>query len=137
MRAAVLNSQPGGLDIEELSIDVPAADEVLIEVKGAGLLNQRIRGRRVKGASTAYLPHGGIGLALRHGATPYAVFPHGMLDPWFKRAYPAKHLKKWLFWPWGDYRVLRDFSGSTLGDEARLFAEFPGELRHGEASGGR
>ena len=39
---------------------------------------------------------------------PYAVFPHGMLDPWFKRQYPLKHLKKWLYWPWGEYRVLRD-----------------------------
>jgi glycosyltransferase involved in cell wall biosynthesis len=39
---------------------------------------------------------------------PYYVFPHGMLDPWFKRTYPLKHLKKWLYWPWADYRVLRD-----------------------------
>jgi len=39
---------------------------------------------------------------------PYFVFTHGMLDPWFKHAYPRKHLKKWLYWPWGDYRVLRD-----------------------------
>jgi glycosyltransferase involved in cell wall biosynthesis len=31
-----------------------------------------------------------------------------MLDPWFKRTYPFKHLKKWLYWPWADYRVLRD-----------------------------
>jgi glycosyltransferase involved in cell wall biosynthesis len=30
-----------------------------------------------------------------------------MLDPWFKRTYPLKHLKKWLYWPWGEYRVLR------------------------------
>jgi glycosyltransferase involved in cell wall biosynthesis len=30
------------------------------------------------------------------------------LDPWFKRTYPLKHLKKWLYWPWADYRVLRD-----------------------------
>jgi glycosyltransferase involved in cell wall biosynthesis len=41
-------------------------------------------------------------------STPYFVFPHGMLDPWFKRTFPLKHLKKWLYWPWGDYRVLRD-----------------------------
>lgn len=41
-------------------------------------------------------------------ATPYFVFPHGMLDPWFKRRYPLKHLKKWLYWPWAEYRVLRD-----------------------------
>jgi glycosyltransferase involved in cell wall biosynthesis len=40
--------------------------------------------------------------------TPYYVFPHGMLDPWFKRIFPLKHLKKWLYWPWGEYRVLRD-----------------------------
>jgi glycosyltransferase involved in cell wall biosynthesis len=31
-----------------------------------------------------------------------------MLDPWFKRRYPVKHVKKWLYWPWGEYRVLRD-----------------------------
>ena len=31
-----------------------------------------------------------------------------MLDPWFKRQYPLKHLKKWLYWPWAEYRVLRD-----------------------------
>lgn len=42
------------------------------------------------------------------GRRPYFAYPHGMLDPYFKRAYPLKHLKKWLFWPWGDYRVLRD-----------------------------
>ncbi len=39
---------------------------------------------------------------------PYYVFPHGMLDPWFKRTFPLKHLKKWLYWPWAEYRVLRD-----------------------------
>jgi glycosyltransferase involved in cell wall biosynthesis len=46
--------------------------------------------------------------ALRKLRVPYFVFTHGMLDPWFKRTYPLKHLKKWLYWPWGDYRVLRD-----------------------------
>src|SRR4051812_9798754 len=41
------------------------------------------------------------GLAARSAALksgkPYFVFPHGMLDPWFKRAYPLKHLKKCLY----------------------------------------
>ncbi len=46
--------------------------------------------------------------ALAGGKTPYFVFTHGMLDPWFKRTYPLKHLKKWLYWPWAEYRVLRD-----------------------------
>jgi glycosyltransferase involved in cell wall biosynthesis len=31
-----------------------------------------------------------------------------MLDPWFKRRYPLKHFKKWMYWPWAEYRVLRD-----------------------------
>lgn len=39
---------------------------------------------------------------------PYHVFTHGMLDPWFKKTYPLKHLKKWLYWPWGEYRVLKN-----------------------------
>lgn len=45
---------------------------------------------------------------LRGSQTPYFVFTHGMLDPWFKRTYPLKHLKKMLYWPWGEYPVLRD-----------------------------
>ena len=58
-----------------------------------------------------------------HGTdTPYFVFTHGMLDPWFKHAYPLKHVKKWLYWPWGDYRVLRDATGVffTCDEERRL-----------------
>ena len=46
--------------------------------------------------------------ALHRMRVPYFVFTHGMLDPWFKTQYPLKHLKKWLYWPWADYRVLRD-----------------------------
>ncbi len=46
--------------------------------------------------------------ALRGGSVPYAVFTHGMLDPWFKRRYPVKHLKKALYWKLVEHRVLRD-----------------------------
>jgi glycosyltransferase involved in cell wall biosynthesis len=45
---------------------------------------------------------------LHKAGIPYYVFVHGMLDPWFKEEYPLKHLKKWLYWPWAEYRVLRD-----------------------------
>ena len=45
---------------------------------------------------------------LRNSSTPYVVFTHGMLDPWFKKRYPVKHVKKWMYWPWAEYRVLRD-----------------------------
>jgi glycosyltransferase involved in cell wall biosynthesis len=61
--------------------------------------------------------------ALAGEATPYFVFTHGMLDPWFKRAYPLKHLKKWLYWPWGEYRVLRDARAVLFTcEEERLLA---------------
>jgi glycosyltransferase involved in cell wall biosynthesis len=42
------------------------------------------------------------------GNTPYVVFTHGMLDPYFKYAFPLKHLKKWLYWVPAEYRILRD-----------------------------
>jgi len=49
------------------------------------------------------------GVAVRQACAgqPYFVFPHGMLDPWFDQ-FPLKRLKKNLFWPWAEYRVLRD-----------------------------
>lgn len=50
----------------------------------------------------------GTWLALHKSETPYFVYTHGMLDPWFKREYPLKHFKKILYWFWADYRVLRD-----------------------------
>ena len=61
--------------------------------------------------------------ALRGTGIPYFVYPHGMLDPWFKRTYPLKHLKKWAYWPWADYRVLRDASAVLFTTEQeRLLA---------------
>lgn len=55
-----------------------------------------------------WMYHGfGAWRALRSKSVPYFVFTHGMLDPWFKKNYPFKHLKKWLYWPWAEYRILR------------------------------
>lgn len=67
----------------------------------------------------------GVWLALRGTGKPYFVFPHGMLDPWFKRTYPLKHFKKWLYWPWAEYRVLRDAATVlfTSEEERRLARE--------------
>jgi glycosyltransferase involved in cell wall biosynthesis len=64
----------------------------------------------------------GVWRALHGTQTPYYVFPHGMLDPWFKRTYPTKHFKKLLYWPWGEYRVLRDAAAVlfTSEEERRL-----------------
>jgi glycosyltransferase involved in cell wall biosynthesis len=59
---------------------------------------------------------------LKAAGRPYFVFPQGMLDPWFKRRYRLKHLKKWLYWPWAEYRVLRDATAVlfTADEERRL-----------------
>jgi len=64
----------------------------------------------------------GVWRALRHTTTPYYVYTHGMLDPWFKYRYPLKHVKKWLFWPWAVFPVLRDARGVffTCEEERRL-----------------
>jgi glycosyltransferase involved in cell wall biosynthesis len=49
--------------------------------------------------------------ALRKDAPPYFIFAHGMMDPWFRDRYPAKHYAKQLFWLLGEGRVLRDAKG--------------------------
>jgi len=67
----------------------------------------------------------GVWRALRGTTTPYFVFPHGMLDPWFNRTYPLKHIKKLLYWPWAEYRVFRDAAAVlfTSEEERRLARE--------------
>ena len=68
------------------------------------------------------------GLAMQqvfaHRATPpYFVFSHGMLDPWFKRQYPFKHLKKSLYWWLAERRVLRGAAAVLFtGEEERRLA---------------
>ncbi len=46
--------------------------------------------------------------ALRHTETPYFVFTHGMLDPWFRQTFPLKHVKKAVYWRAAGHQVLRD-----------------------------
>lgn len=50
----------------------------------------------------------GVWRGLRGLGVPYYVFPHGMLDPYFKQAHPWKHLQKNLCWRVVEHRVLRD-----------------------------
>ena len=66
----------------------------------------------------------GVWRALRRSNTPYFVFPHGMLDPWFKRAYPLKDVKKVLYWMAIEHRVLRDAAAVLFtSEEERRLAE--------------
>src|ERR1700691_6006883 len=47
--------------------------------------------------------------AIRSGI-PYYLFIHGALDPWFRRNYPCKHVKKAVYWRLFEHKVLRDAS---------------------------
>ena len=45
--------------------------------------------------------------ALAGTKTPYGVFTHGMLDPYFKKTFPLKHIKKSIYWHLFLQRILR------------------------------
>lgn len=46
--------------------------------------------------------------ALRRGSTPYFIFAHGMMDPWFRERSPLKHFAKQIYWLLAEGKVLRD-----------------------------
>ena len=48
--------------------------------------------------------------ALAKTKIPYAVFTHGMLDPYFKNNFPLKHIKKIIYWHLFLQRILRHAS---------------------------
>jgi glycosyltransferase involved in cell wall biosynthesis len=129
VRVLVRNA-PAGYSFEVVTLDDPAA-AYLHEARrwGAGVeihamgpvgLKYGYTGRLVpwlranRGRFDCVVVHGlwqYCGLAVRRamgGRVPYVVFTHGMLDPYFKRAFPLKHWKKWLYWAPVEYRVLRD-----------------------------
>jgi glycosyltransferase involved in cell wall biosynthesis len=83
--------------------------------KGAYGFNRSLEGklRKIAKSFRAVVVHGlwqfhGLCAARVSEMTgiPYFVFPHGMLDPWFKRSAPLKHLKKQLYWVVAERRVL-------------------------------
>jgi glycosyltransferase involved in cell wall biosynthesis len=63
--------------------------------------------------------------AARNAGKPYFVYPHGMLDPWFKNQYPIKHLKKVLFWWFRQGQILQNAKAVcfTTDEERRLARE--------------
>jgi len=132
-----------GTDIEILTLDDPASDwlkdfPLPYHALGPAFLNYRYTSQLVpwlkrNAPSFDLVVVNGVWQyssfavwrALVGTRTPYVVFTHGMLDPWFKRRYPLKHLKKWLYWPWAEYRVLRDANAVlfTAEEERRLARE--------------
>jgi glycosyltransferase involved in cell wall biosynthesis len=130
-----------GHDVEVVSLDAPDAPflkdfPLPIHPLGPGMLKYRFSPRYISWlrANIGYYDmvivngiwgYNGFGVwkVLHGSSTPYVVFTHGMLDPWFKRTFPLKHLKKWLYWPWAEYRVLRDASAVLFTcEEERVLA---------------
>jgi glycosyltransferase involved in cell wall biosynthesis len=61
--------------------------------------------------------------ALAGTGIPWAIFTHGMMDPYFKRQFPLKHLKKSLYWHACLSRVFRDATAILFTtEEERLLA---------------
>jgi glycosyltransferase involved in cell wall biosynthesis len=50
--------------------------------------------------------HGVAARSVLSGKRPYVVFSHGMLDPYFMRRYPLKHIKKLAYWTLHEHRNL-------------------------------
>jgi glycosyltransferase involved in cell wall biosynthesis len=61
--------------------------------------------------------------ALAGTGVPWAIFTHGMLDPYFKHAFPLKHLKKSIYWHLRLARVFRDATAVLFtAEEEKLLA---------------
>lgn len=81
------------------------------------LYSRRLHGWIAESASRydAIVIHGlwrytsvGVWRGLRARGVPYFVFPHGMLDPYFKHSFRWKHIKKSLCWLAGESSVVGD-----------------------------
>jgi glycosyltransferase involved in cell wall biosynthesis len=58
--------------------------------------------------------------AAKKTRVPYFVFPHGMLDPWFRNFTPIKHFKKQLYWILAERKVLQDARAVLFTSEKEL-----------------
>ncbi len=102
---------PSAVYLQELDVPVHALGPVSTEFGYTPKLIPFLR--RERDRFDGVVVHGlwqYLGFAARrvfHGHKPYMVFPHGMLDPYFKRAYPSKHFKKSLYWIFIEYWTLR------------------------------
>jgi glycosyltransferase involved in cell wall biosynthesis len=57
-------------------------------------------------------------LVLRKTGGRYFVFAHGMLDPWFRKAYPLKHIKKLCYWLLMERHVVNRADGLIFTSES-------------------
>lgn len=57
---------------------------------------------------------------LPSSAVPYVVFPHGMLDPWFRANNPVKHAAKQMLWPVSEGPLLANARAVLFTTEAEM-----------------
>jgi glycosyltransferase involved in cell wall biosynthesis len=113
--------EPSAPWLRDYPVKVHALGPTKLVLRGVSLVPYGYSGQYVRwmrthaGKYDAILVEGvwqfpGVGtwLALRGSGIPYFVYIHNMLDPWFKKEYPIKHIKKWVYWLLFEYRVLRD-----------------------------
>jgi glycosyltransferase involved in cell wall biosynthesis len=113
----LLRNTPAGYSCEIVTLDDPASEFLQTELwkvhalGSAAKLTPWLRQNRDR--FDGVILHGmweSLSFAVLRaiaGHKPYMVYPHGMLDPYFKRAFPLKHLKKWLYWLAVQYWVMR------------------------------
>lgn len=53
-------------------------------------------------------------------AVPYVVFPHGMLDPWFRSSNPVKHMAKQMLWHVSEGPLLANARAVLFTTEAEM-----------------
>ncbi|GGG91360.1 glycosyltransferase [Silvibacterium dinghuense] len=64
--------------------------------------------------------HGRAAWLALHGRQRYAVFMHGMLDPYFNKPYLTKFAKKWPYWLFNEYKLIRDAHRVLFTSEAEM-----------------
>lgn len=87
--------------VEWLAANVTAYDGVIVD----GLWNYATRMAR---------------LALPVSGVPYVVFPHGMLDPWFRQRYPLKDVAKRALWLLNEGPLMRAATAGAFTCEREL-----------------
>ena len=109
-------------------------------VEAVNRLNQEFSKANMSSAITAEPNYSGKESVIAHGlwqwpsyrawknfkktGLPYVVFPHGMLDPWFKKTYPIKHLKKQIYWWMLQGKILHDaLAVCFTTEEERILAQ--------------
>ncbi|MGB6692476.1 MAG: glycosyltransferase, partial [Terracidiphilus sp.] len=123
VRMFVLAHQRAGNEVEVATLDAPGSGyEKLancpVHARGPGLTSYgyspplehwlRANFARFDGVivNGVWQFHGVAARRVLAGRRPYVVFAHGMLDPYFMRRYPLKHLKKLAYWIGSERRNL-------------------------------